>query len=440
MTITLTELASRLQKEKVVTEPGGARYYASALGPVACVRYQGQGIVYEPQGRLITPPQKQEILLRPTSVSLCGTDLALIEKAKQGQLPVETQGKVVGHEAAGFIVGLGADVTEWQLGQYVCLDSHYGCGLRGHHHFNDCVNSGLSCDGIAGGIRGTLTEDEQRTDPYHGYWSEVLAIPASALPIELPLEIAQDLKAPSTLESLGNLYMIIGQLKRLGLTETPAQTLLIVSGLGATGYPMAAVAKHYGFTVVGVNPSPSKRDFALAQGAVDHAYANLAEVAPQTSGYEHVVIVVTADQPEAHEAALEFLATKLAPTQRKVAILFGLYADPKQPLVGAPSPYTNMPQRDFVFSRHHFTLASGLEVYGVCGRDLEAWQGLMQDLKPNQGEAPALTKMLNAAQLQVTGQPKLKALATLLNQGAATVEAELRAAGALKLVANLLQD
>jgi len=421
------------------TTTNGASYLQDVVGAVDCVRYTPNGIEFETNGRTIQPPLPDEVLLLPTSVSLCGTDLALIEKALHGQLPKESMAKVVGHEAAGFIVGVGANVKNWKIGQYVCLDSHFGCGSHDHHSFHDCVMSGKSCDGIAGGIRGALKDDGTRAEPYDGYWSRVIAIPASALPIKLPLDIAQHLKAPSTLESLGNLYMIIGQMKKIGLTQNPEKTLCIVSGLGATGYPMAAVATHYGFHVVGINPSEGKRAFALQQGAVQSAYQTLQEVASELPTYENIVIVVTADHPAAHEDALQFLHEHAQTHKRKVAIMFGLYADLKQPIAGAPQEYATLPQRDFVFSRKSFTTEDGVEVYGVCGRDIDAWNSLMHDLQPQNNQPPHLVEMLNAAQLQTTGDDVLEGIATTLNKGAEHVEETLRSQNALKLVANFLK-
>lgn len=433
----LLEIAAALQQQEIETTPTGAQYYKAALGLVDCVRYVDQGIAFQPDGREIVAPQDDEILLLPTSVSLCGTDLALIEKAQHGQLPAETQGKVVGHEAAGFIVGKGKNVQDLRLGEYVCLDSHYACGRSDHHHFNDCVMSGKSCDGIAGGIRGALSETSQRDIPYDGYWSRVIAVPASAVPLELPIETAQHLKAPSTLESLGNIYMIVGQLKTCGVLAAPQETLCIVSGLGATGYPMAAVATHYGFHVAGINPSAGKREFAMKQGVCAETYATLAEAATLLPNFKHVAIVVTADHPQAHEDALAFLESATVPG-KKVAILFGLFADPKLPLSHVPAEFAALPQRDFVFSRKSFTSPKGVEVYGVCGRDITAWQLLMNDLKPTaDGAAPKLATMLNEAQLQVPGSEPLAAIAETLNQGATAVEKLLSEHQALKLVANL---
>lgn len=437
-----------VQKTVLATPPtvvDGAQYLSELLGPVDCVRYSDIGIVFEPAGRTIVAPAPNEVLLLVTSVSLCGTDLALIDKAQHGKLPPETQRKIVGHEAAGVIVGVGSAVTNWNIGQIVNLDSHFACEQGEHHSFEDCVASGLSCDGIAGGIRGAMGEDgKTRHQPIDGYWSRVLQVPASALPVEMPLAVAQSLKAPSTLESLGNIYMIVEQLDALKMMDAPEQTLCVVSGLGATGYPMAAVATQYGQTVIGINPSAGKREFALKQGACSAAYATMAEAAPHVAGKTQVIVVVTAGDEGAYADALAFLDGLDASITRKVLIAFGLFEDAAKPLPGTPTDLKNaagapLPQRDFVFSRHHFVTAQKTEVYGVCGRNLAAWRRLMTDLTPKAGETTThLAQMLNEAQVQVSGADPLAQIATELNQGAGHVKQLLAEHHGLKLVANLL--
>lgn len=432
----LPQLHATITSAQTEVQPNGSTVIAEVLTPVDCVRYTETGIAFQAQGRPIQAPADDEVAILTTSVSLCGTDLGLISKAQAGQLPPESQGKVVGHEAAGFVVGLGKQVTEWKIGDYVCLDSHFACSTGEHHHFADCVESGKSCDGIVGGIRGSLQADGSRAETRDGYWSRVMIAPVSALPVPLLVATAQHLLAPSTLESLGNIYMMVGQIDKIGLLAQQAKTLVVVSGLGATGYPMAAVATHYGFEVIGINPSASKRDFALQQGAVVAAYQSLAEAESHLEGKENVIVIETSGNQQALAASVLWINNlRSALTGRRAAIVFGLFSD-----VQAPMPFDpqQRPQRDFVFSRQEFKTTEGSEIYGVCGRDLQAWQTLMKDLEPVDGQPPKLVAMLNAAQLQVPGVDPLQQIATALNQGAAHVQDLLRQNNKLKLVANLM--
>lgn len=438
---TVSDLAQQLSSLTRLDQ-GGASYYQEIIGQVDCVRYTSKGIEFMEQGRQINPPLMGEVLILPTSVSLCGTDLSLIDKAQHGQLPAEAIGKVVGHEAAGLIVGVGQGVTHWQLGEYVCLDSHYACANPAHQTFNDCVESGQSCDGIVGGIRGASDNQNGKQPPIDGYWSRVIAVPAGAVAVRLETAVADQLTAPSTLESLGNIYMIVEQMKSVGLLKKPEKTAVIVSGLGATGYPMAAVATHYGCRVLGVNPSSGKRQVAQVAGVVGQAESELVALSGtlgewlQSGEVTAVCVVVTAGEPAAHEAAFTFLSS-LPDSAQKVLIMFGLYSDAQSPISFAPADQATVPQRDFVFSRQSF-VRDGVAVYGVCGRNNAAWQQLVADLQLVAGQPPKLVAQLNQAQLQVTGTDPLAQLASELNQGAEHVKQQLAQNQKLKMVANFL--
>lgn len=421
---------------QVQTLADGSKVVIPLPKEVDAVVYTDHGVEFQSAGRSVSQLAAKEVLIEPISISLCGTDIDLIDKAHRGELPKSAIGKVVGHEAAGFIVGVGNEVTNWQLGQLVCLDSHFACELPEHTHFNDCIESGQSCDGIVGGIRGAQLPDGTRAEPRDGYWSRLFTAPVSSLPLELPVSVAQHLAAPSTLESLGNMYMVIGQLDSIGLLEQADSTLFVVSGLGATGYPLTAVATHYGFEVVGLDPDPAKREFAQHQGTVAAAYADWSELAPHLANQQHVAVVITAGVEVAQRGGIEWLnQLDNSDLARRVAVIFGLFSDPTKPMPFDPN---QTPQRDFVFSRQSFTTEQATEVYGICGRDLPAWQRLMSDLQPAaDGSAPKLAAQLNAAQHVLTGQGALEQIATVLNQGSRAVLNLLEETKTTKLAAYL---
>lgn len=441
----LKELVQKIASSPVKTDSQGNRYLEHYIDSFDCVRYQGQGLVFQENGLKINPPTKDQVLLLTTAVSLCGTDLEIMKKARQNQLPNEAMGKVVGHEAAGIVVGLGAEVRDWQIGQLVCLDSHFACSRSGHEHFDDCVASGKGCDGIVGGIRGAMDDQGQRLDPPDGYWSQVISVPASALPLELPIEIADSFKASSTLESLGNIYMMVVKMKELGLLEEPQRTLCVVVGLGATGYPMAAVASHHGLTTVGINPSTWKQEFAIKNGACQLTYPNIESLPSKQTleeelgqSWDQVLVIITTGDDATHQYALDVLEKSNSPWKRKMAIIFGLFADPKQAMPHAPSDMASLPQRDFVFSRHEFKTPNATEVYGVCGRNLASWRMLFEDLQTKEGKPSSLVETFNQAYYQV--EDGLAGIGQLLNQGQAAVQKVLTQNKKLKVVANLISN
>jgi 2-desacetyl-2-hydroxyethyl bacteriochlorophyllide A dehydrogenase len=67
-------------------------------------------------------PAPGEVVVEVSSVGLCGTDLHIVD-GHHGRLPI-----VPGHEFAGTVVGLGADVTRLRLGDRVAVDPNLPCG------------------------------------------------------------------------------------------------------------------------------------------------------------------------------------------------------------------------------------------------------------------------------------------------------------------------
>jgi L-iditol 2-dehydrogenase len=82
-------------------------------------------------GELPTPkPGRNEVLCRVDSVSICGTDLHIIEGRFKGRWP-RAYPFTPGHEWSGTVVQLGeaSELFGWQLGDRVAGTSHAGCGF-----------------------------------------------------------------------------------------------------------------------------------------------------------------------------------------------------------------------------------------------------------------------------------------------------------------------
>lgn len=78
----------------------------------------------EIQQRPIPRPGPKEVLVAVRACGICGSDVHGYDGSTGRRIPP----LVMGHEAAGEIVELGADVTRWQTGQRVTLDSTLSCG------------------------------------------------------------------------------------------------------------------------------------------------------------------------------------------------------------------------------------------------------------------------------------------------------------------------
>jgi L-iditol 2-dehydrogenase len=120
-----------------------------------------------------------DVLVRVAACGICGSDVHGYDGSSGRRIPPI----VMGHEAAGTIVDVGADVDAARVGQRVTFDSTFSCG-RCHAcrcgQVNLCTNRrvlGVSCD-------------EYRQ---HGAFAEFVAVPQHVLyplPPELPFEYA----------------------------------------------------------------------------------------------------------------------------------------------------------------------------------------------------------------------------------------------------------
>ncbi|MDR1050168.1 MAG: NAD(P)-dependent alcohol dehydrogenase [Deltaproteobacteria bacterium] len=72
-------------------------------------------------------PGAKEILVRVEHVGICGSDMHFLEEGRLGNWVVEKP-MVLGHESAGEIVGLGAGVVGFAVGDKVTLEPGVPCG------------------------------------------------------------------------------------------------------------------------------------------------------------------------------------------------------------------------------------------------------------------------------------------------------------------------
>ena len=109
------------------------------------------------ESRPVPRPGPGEVVLKVDCASICGTDVKVLHRTLQGQPAGEF---IMGHEYAGTVVALGADVDEFRPGDRVAVEVHKGCErcencIKGW--YTSCLNygdlakghraKGLTCDG-----------------------------------------------------------------------------------------------------------------------------------------------------------------------------------------------------------------------------------------------------------------------------------------------------
>lgn len=149
----------------------------------------------------------QDLLIQVRACGICGSDIHGYDGSSGRRIPP----LVMGHEAAGVVTQVGAEVTGFQVGDHVTFDSTVSCGECFHcrrGEINLCDNRmvlGVSCG-------------EYRR---HGAFAELVSVPQHIcykLPEEMPFEHAALIEAVSvavhaanrTPVSLGDTAVVVG--------------------------------------------------------------------------------------------------------------------------------------------------------------------------------------------------------------------------------------
>lgn len=186
--------------------------------------------------RLADPtPARDEVVVQIAQCGICGTDVHIYHNEYMSEFPL-----VPGHEFAGTVVAVGADVTDVRLGERVAVDPNLYCG-RCDFCRNEQANHCSNWQGI-GITRG-------------GGFAEYVAAPARAC-YRLPDEISDAQAA-----FIEPLSCVVHALKRYHLL--PGDSALIF-GSGPMGLLLLQALRNAGAArVVMVDKQPDR--LALAQ-------------------------------------------------------------------------------------------------------------------------------------------------------------------------------
>ena len=226
-------------------------------------------------------PGPGEIVIAMKAVGLCGSDVHdwyVASKTSKG--PV-----VLGHETAGEVALVGAGVTTFQPGDRVFVHHHTSCGrcracLRGED---------VQCP------------EWKPTRLHPGGLAERVRVSA--------LTVARDtLKLPSSLgfDAGALVEPVACGVKAVARGEIRPGDVVLVLGLGSNGILLGLLARKAGAArLVGSDPDPKRREFALAFGfdrVVDPASESVA-AAVGDGGADAVFVIPT--QEAAVQSAIE---------------------------------------------------------------------------------------------------------------------------------------
>ena len=186
-----------------------------------------------------------DVLIKVQATGICGSDIHGMDGSSGRRIPPI----IMGHESAGIIARVGANVSNWQVGDRVTFDSTIYCGdcffcRRGE--INLCDNRrvvGVSC----GDYR------------QHGAFAEYLAVPARIL-----------YRVPDDLSFVQAAFVepVSIAAHAVELTPIALNDTAVVVGTGMIGLLLIQVLKQTGVgKVIGIDLADSRLELARQLGA-----------------------------------------------------------------------------------------------------------------------------------------------------------------------------
>lgn len=264
----------------------------------------------------LDPPGRGELLVRVRAAGLCHSDLSVIDGSRPRVMPM-----VLGHEAAGEVVELGAEVDGFAPGDRVVLSFVPACGRCALCQ----VGRPALCEpGAAANAAGTLLSGERRWnardgEPLHhhlgvsAFADHVVVSEHSAVRVDddIPFEVAA-LFGCAVLTGVG----AVAHTARVELGDSVA-----VFGLGGVGLAALLGARLAGArTLVAVDVVPAKLELARELGATETVLADddVVESVRQATagGVDHAIETVGSE----HVLAQAYAATRRGGTTVTVGL------------------------------------------------------------------------------------------------------------------------
>jgi aryl-alcohol dehydrogenase len=214
----------------------------------------------------VDDPRDDEVLVRIVASGLCHTDLTL-----SGMLPAEMFPFVFGHEGAGVVEAVGADVTGVQVGDHVVLSfrSCRACGRCASGRVGYCENH-LMLNYIGSRLDGTKAYSRDGLPVSGSFFGQssfaehVIAYADNVVVVDQALDLAS--LAPYGCGYQTGAGAVLNVLRPTGSGSGES---LVVFGAGAVGLAAVAAARGAGVdTVVAVDLLPGRLAAAERLGAV----------------------------------------------------------------------------------------------------------------------------------------------------------------------------
>jgi D-arabinose 1-dehydrogenase-like Zn-dependent alcohol dehydrogenase len=230
-------------------------------------------------------PGRGQVRIKVEACGICHSD-ALV---KEGYWPGIQYPRVPGHEIAGRIDSVGADVTQWKPGQRV------GVGWHGGHCF--------TCDPCRRGDFINCKFEKITAITFDGGYAEYVIVPAEAVAL-MPDDLPSDEAAPLLCAGI----TVYNALRNSGAR---GGDLVAVQGIGGLGHLGIQYARQLGFRTVAIGRGGDKQALAKKLGAheyIDTSAGDAAEALQKMGGAQ--VILATAPDSKSMSALVNGLGPR----------------------------------------------------------------------------------------------------------------------------------
>ena len=272
---------------------------------------------FETVDRPTPQPGHGQVRIKVEACGICRSDLLV----KEGYWPGIQYPRVPGHEIAGRIDAVGADVTLWKPGQRV------GVGWHGGHCFH--------CDPCRRGDFIQCKFEKITAINFDGGYGEYTIVPEEAV-AAIPEGLPADEAAPLLCAGITTFNV----LRHSGAT---AGQLVAVQGIGGLGHLGIQYARQMGFRTVAIGRGADKK--ALAQKLGAHEYVDT-DAGPPAEALQKLgganVILATAPDSKSISALVDGLGPSgkllvIGADQNPLTITPLQLIGPRRSILGWPS-------------------------------------------------------------------------------------------------------
>jgi D-arabinose 1-dehydrogenase-like Zn-dependent alcohol dehydrogenase len=234
--------------------------------------------------RPIPQPGRGQVRIKVEACGICHSD-ALV---KEGHWPGIQYPRVPGHEIAGRIDAVGAEVTLWKPGQRV------GVGWHGGHCFQ--------CEPCRRGDFVLCQNGKITAITFDGGYAEYMIAPSEAV-AAIPDDLPADEAAPLLCAGI----TVFNALRNAGAR---AGDTVAVQGIGGLGHLGIEYARRMGFRTIAIGRGRDKKALATKLGAhdyIDTSAGDPAQALQKLGGAK--IILATAPDSKSMSALIDGLAT-----------------------------------------------------------------------------------------------------------------------------------